>query len=474
MNRKSLISLVISLLISLCVIPNTARPQAPSRRVAKALTAQSLSDRNVVLQSGGRPPLITSVNGGWLAGVPDPDPDADEPDKAAWQLFIAINQLASSQQTIGGNTTNNALWETWADDPLTFPASPNPANPPQWPSAGQTFPFLKRLQIPTQFLFRELQKQNVPPSEIKSRMLEFQRARPGMTLAQTLKSQASILGLKPLHIPLIELGGGEEVRRNKASFDFIVSNGLWYKQGLAAAFAAKNAITFPVDAIQVKADWIQIQPQQKSQYHWNYAADGKLYGLVALHIESKALPNWLWATFEWTGNAGRCDYIGCNDSFGVTPPSVAPATPVGGTYPAGTLTPALLSLMSAAGLGPEFQNYRLKGSQTLFANTVGQPTLLGSSVIEKGVVPSSSCITCHGQASVDLNGNNNPSLGYTPLSGLISSNGPLTPSMFFTSSDCEVATGRAVVRGGGQNGVRTCSQLQYFPIDFLWGIIRAN
>jgi len=449
MNRKCVLSLAISLITSLGM-SDVVRAQSPSPQVAKTANARALADRNIVLPPVGRIPIGRLGSGGWLAGVPDPDPDSNEPDKAAWQLFIAINQMASSQQTIGGNTTNNALWETWADDPLTFPTSPNPANPPQWPASGQTFPFLKRLQIPSQFLLRELQRQKVPPAEIKSRMLEFQREHPGMTLAQTLKSQASISGLKPLHIQLIELGGGEEVRRNKASFDFIVSNGLWYKQGLAAAFAANNVITFPVDAIEIKADWIPIQPQQKSQYHWNYDANGNLYGLVALHIESKALPNWLWATFEWTGNAGRCDFIGCNDSFGVTPAHVAPATPAGGSYAAGTLTPALLSLMNAAGLAAEFQNYRLKGSQTLFANTVGQPTLLGNSVIEAGFVSSSSCITCHGQASVDKNGNFNPSVGFA--SPGVSSNGPLTPSMFLNS--------------GGQ--------LQYFPIDFVWGIFRAN
>jgi hypothetical protein len=451
MNLKSKLVLVISLLISLGVISIAARPQAPSRREAKALIALSLGGRNVVVQSGGRPPVITSVNGSWGTIVPDPDPDINEADKASWLLFIAINQMANSQQTFGAVSTNNALWETWADDPLTFPVSPDPSAPPQWPSNAQTV-FLKRLQIPTQFLLRELQRQHVPPSEIKSRMLEFQRPHPGMTLAQALKSQASSSRLKPLRIPLVEAGGGEEVRRNKASFDFIIANRLWYKQGLAAAFAANNVISFPSDAIEVKADWVPIQPTQTGLYHWNYDSKGTLYGLVALHIESKALPNWHWATFEWTGNAGRCDYIGCNDSFGVTPPNVAPATPVGGTYPAGTLTPALLSLTSAAGLGREWQNYRLKGSQTLFANTLGQPTLLGNSVTESGQVQTSSCITCHGQASVDMNGNFNPSRGFTNASDEFSSNGPLIPSMFLNSS----------------------GRLQYFPIDFLWGIVNAH
>jgi hypothetical protein len=448
MNGKSKLILLISFLASIGAISTIAQSQPP-QATATTVNARALVERNVVLHAIGRAPIGGQGGAGWLNGVPDPDPDANESDKAAWLVFIAINKLASSQQTIAGNSTNDAIWETWADDPLTFPTSPNPASPPQWPATGQTT-FLKRLQIPTQILLHELLKQKVPTTEIKSRMLEFQRAHPESNLQPLLQNQSGLLHLNPLHIELVQLGGGEEVRRNKSSFDFIVSNGLWYKQGLAAAFAANKVINFPPDSIEIKAVWVPIQPQQKPQYHWNYDANGKLYGLVGLHLETKALPNWLWATFEWTGNAGRCDYMGCNDSFGATPANVAPATPTGGTYPAGTLTPALLGLMNAAGVPAEFQNYRLKGSQTLFSNTIGQPTLLGNSVIEDGFVSSSSCITCHGQASVDKNGNPNPSFGFSPSGG--SSNGPLSPSMFLTGT----------------------GQLQYFPIDFVWAISKAN
>lgn len=47
---------------------------------------------------------------------------------------------------------------------------------------------------------------------------------------------------------------------------------------------------------------------------------------------------------------GSWMYIGCKDEFGVTPADVAPKTPLGGTYPAGTQTSALLALFNAAGL----------------------------------------------------------------------------------------------------------------------------
>lgn len=60
----------------------------------------------------------------------------NEPDMDAWKLFVSICVAAPTQQqvTVNGTTvtTNNALWETWADDELTFPSNPDPAHPPQW------------------------------------------------------------------------------------------------------------------------------------------------------------------------------------------------------------------------------------------------------------------------------------------------------------------------------------------------------
>ena len=63
------------------------------------------------------------------------------PDKFAWKLFLEVNRKAEHQGPIGGKAgnpmSNDAVWETWADDPQTFPADPDPANPPRWPTAGQ-------------------------------------------------------------------------------------------------------------------------------------------------------------------------------------------------------------------------------------------------------------------------------------------------------------------------------------------------
>ncbi|WP_266158051.1 hypothetical protein [Dyella silvatica] len=383
---------------------------------------------------------------GWLSGQPDPNPDMNEPDMSNWQIFIGINKASPSQHQVGPNnvTTNDALWETWADDGLTFPASPDPAHPPQWPSTATNFP-LKRLVLPFQNVIRRQLEMRKP--------LQMEIFRKPVDAAQLFKlnPKKPPVGMTP-EILEIQAGGGEEVRRNQSDFQFIIDNQLFYTQGLRNAFTAGVPITFPSTAIEIKARWTPITAAQKSQYHWNYDSQGNLYGLIALHIMTKRLGNWTWATWEWVGNSGRCDYIGCHDAFGVTPADVAPKTPVNGGYPPGTLTPALLAKFTAAGLSAEWQNYRLKGSQTLFTNTTGQATLLGNSITEAGFVPSSSCITCHGQASVNNSGQINPSFGFT--SGGQSSNGPLLPSMFWNSA--------------------TPPTLQYMPMDFVWAFSQAS
>src|SRR5207253_2377669 len=126
------------------------------------------------------------------------------PDQLAWQLFIEVNASA------GGS---NALFETWASDSDTFkvnpqfPVTPAPLalHPPIVPNAGR----------------------------------------------QALQRSGHLL-------PAIPPGPGasEETRRNTAAFDFIVQNNLYKITGLRAAFG--KALSFPVDAIEVKANWVPV------------------------------------------------------------------------------------------------------------------------------------------------------------------------------------------------------------------------
>jgi hypothetical protein len=238
---------------------------------------------------------------------------------------------------------------------------------------------------------------------------------------------------------------GKETLRNRPAFDFIVENKLYTQRGLAAAFG--GAINFPTGTIEVKAEWIPVSQLQSwngvttgqaaSLYHISRAHIGDKFvpvALVALHIISKELPNWTWATFEHWKNPGRCDAIGCHDMFGARKADEASNPQPDRGYAYCDHSAAFKQLVSEAGLADVWLNYCLKGTQTNFVTSTGQTTLLGNSVsetINAGVAPPrSSCITCHAEAAADRNGK--PALirfetGAPQPSWFIGSGTPATP-----------------------------------------------
>jgi hypothetical protein len=209
-------------------------------------------------------------------------------DRQSWELFMTVNADAAS----AGD--NNALFETWASDGDTFRAKP------VWPSGGS------QMQIGARAL-----------------SLAIEQLHPHF---------------RPELLPTGSRLIGEETRRNRPAFDFIVQNHL-FKVGLKAAFAAAKPIAFPVDSIEVKANWVEVDRLKEfngfagsraaaaAAYHVNETG-GKQYALVSFHIISNRVPNWTWATFEHKDNPGRCDVLGCKDSFGAVAAYVAPRSQV--------------------------------------------------------------------------------------------------------------------------------------------------
>ncbi len=336
----------------------------------------------------------------------------------------------------------------------------------------------------------------------------------------------------------------ELIYRNEALMRYVLENNIYSKEGLGARFRALNTaletsppyhpesleLNFPEDSVMAKADWVherfmlqeglitdtgpngeKLDPPQNPQFPYETvwmegktAEDTGYYYLVAMTNSSKELPSWHWYAIEHVANRGRCDYIGCNDSFGyltqgktvdgVTfgrnyiPPNPlgdgqpddnpAPDMPTGYGLlylPAQTgevITDPLKAVMQHYGIAtakvdadpktldpsdPAWANYRLKGSQTQFSTRDGVANILGASVTEGGFVNSASCMTCHSTATTDEYGNPGmASVGSISRMNLL----------------------------GFTEGVTGAPQEAWFfnfgspmydamPVDFVWGILNA-
>jgi hypothetical protein len=363
----------------------------------------------------------------------DPNPALNTPDKLAWTLFIQVNTDAKT----AGN--NNALFETWASDGETF--TPNPV----WPATPS-------------------------PMSLRPRAL-------------SLESRAALFPpgrVLPQAVPGGTDGQPEETRRNRTTFDFIVNNKLFVISGLRAAFAAGTPLSLPEDSIEVKANWVELghlrgfngfsgsAADAARLYHVNKASDGKEYALVAMHVISKLVPNWTWATFEHKDNPGRCDVLGCRDAFGAQQAVVAPLSAIESQQHYGDClkTPALMALINKAKWDPAYVNYCLKGSQTDFTDATGLAVRVGNSVTENGFVAQASCMTCHGRANFDATGKPNSGAGFDNTTGNASF-GPINPAWYWT-----------LVAPDGNLAAPSVPLYQNIPVlqrvalpaDFIWSI----
>jgi hypothetical protein len=342
----------------------------------------------------------------------------NKPDELAWQLFIQVNSRAGA---------TNSVFETYASDTDTF--QPNPQYPATAVASDLRTPIL--------------------PSAARQAALD----------------SGELLPAVPPGLPL----QGEETRRNKVTFDFIVSNNLHKRSGLKAAFGKQ--LSFPVDAVEVKANWFPVAgiPQLTNNqvtlaqvpqfYHVNTANDGKQYALLSMHVISKLVPNWTWATFENRFNPGRCDVIGCKDSFGAQTPFVQPLDTPGQIYPDCLKSPALAAMLTSANIEPAYASYCLKGSQSDFVDNVGLDIRVGNSVTEEGFVSSASCMTCHGRAAFKQDGTPASFAGFINPTAPIGPLGPLLPTWYWA------VTGQPPFFEGKSGLTRTAT-----PTDFVWSV----
>ena len=337
------------------------------------------------------------------AGFPGQGENAalDDPAQLAWRQFARVNLAAGSATAGAGGDPAPVAWELWASAAEVFA---DPANVPVWPTGAAARRF--EPELVQQRLFRR--RRSSPPGG----------APPSGSLTV------------PAH-PESEAG---EVRIERTAFDWIVLKQLWYLEGQQKAFdfwAADQPtdVAFPDGSVLVKAAWKEIAPADRPRFHWRLH-DGRSYGLVALHIASKIVPGWFWATFEQVDNPGRAA-VAHPDPFGLDDQ--------------GEPSQRLLDLFRRAGLaaGP-WRHYRLNGTQTDFVGLDGAPVVLANSVIEAGFTAASSCKTCHARSTIGAAG---ARLSFEPVLGAPD------PAWFGTS----------------QPPVRSFLQL-----DFAWSLTRAK
>ena len=331
----------------------------------------------------------------------------------------------------------------------------------------------------------------------------------------------------------------EIVYHNKPFFNYSVVNDLYHSNGLGDVFkeqqfqAASQApyrplgqgVSYPQEAVMFKVDFIEETVMKELGYISDHDDDPstpmnhadhpyitmniedpdtkkiKTHYLVAVTGASKALPNWHWFAFEHVNNIGRCDYIGCKDSFGfqhsvslkladgsegefmshyIPPKQIT--TELKDTlfvrnekYASTDMTPQLAALFKGMKVGQgkvthasskhpmptvssgAWQNYRLKGTQTNYYNNDGSPVIMGASVTEGGFVNTSSCMSCHVQAGANGQGPNGNTVGGTmnlSLDGIGKvTNGAPERAVFFTPGTTQLNTARS---------------------DFVWGVLNAN
>jgi hypothetical protein len=236
----------------------------------------------------------------------------------------------------------------------------------------------------------------------------------------------------------------EDVRLNPPAARYVLRHNLISLDGQLEFIKKGKKIDFPRDSIEVKSRWIVLDPEDVPQqalkfWYWRQDRYGRYWGLESLHITTKDIHNWFWATFENKANYGASPKFPSTDDWG---------------FINGRLTGRLTNLLEGSGLQVDvWKNYRLTGAQVDFTDSTGRAVCLGNNQME-GILPGAthdnvSCMTCHARSTVALKGD--------PLDFKVGSDrvGAPNPSWFFNQV----------------NGKQIPTHAQR---DFSWSLARAK
>jgi hypothetical protein len=293
---------------------------------------------------------------------------AEHSDEYAWRAFVAVNwpasvhrRAADERRALGA--PGPVVWETWQNAADIF--LDDGRDPGAWVAERE------------------------PPAFAAERRFET-------ASLKDLPNPRHIVGghMVPLEDPVASARRLTETRMNRAAYEYLRAHELYNLDGQLAAVASTAGVHFPSGAMLVKARWRPIRAEERARYHTVEVrlADGslRLYGLTALHIAAKILPQWLWATFEHVDNRSLTDGEGwqlpSRDAFACA-----------GMAPNCERIPAGLGIEATV-----WADYRLRGTLSRFVDAAGSPLRLANSDLETGLQESSSCMSCHARSALGI------------------------------------------------------------------------
>jgi len=305
-----------------------------------------------------------------------------DPDHFAWKLFCEITAPGDQQSTKAG-------WESWISafrlfaDPTTFNFLDPRAGKPNQP-------------LDLRFLY-EIDSAPLSGATDSGQLLADHV---GMTVPRKTQSAKSKTGDRPFILQPEPTSDTfrEDVALNPEAVKYVIEQGL-ISENQQEGRDPSQPINFPKEAKEIKILWRKLTDDADyTRYYCQIDKQGTRWGLQSLHITTKDIPNWFWATFEHKDNFGglvtyppfsRVDSFGFkNDANGVPQP-----------------TDDLKRLMKAYSLPVDlWTNYRLTGSQVDFTDGTGMPVIRGNNMIE-GRLPGNpatqcSCMTCHARSTI--------------------------------------------------------------------------
>jgi len=340
------------------------------------------------------------------------DGKKENSDAFIWKVFTEFTAPIPKDPSL-------VVFETWASDNDTFGAQPH------WPKQGEPLDLQTSVLSELKTLGNESPTNPDPETELLSRLHARAESPKTSTRREAKKIDVdceeppgAAVGGFPIGDPSLCIA--EQVARNYPQWNYIVTHNLNTQAGLKAAYEKSLTVEMPTDSIAIKVDWIPLSVLVKwipelgdiahiRELYYTAEVGHTEYALIAIHVSSRQNPNWVWGTFEHQMNPGRCDAMGCFDSFGAQIPEVPPnQASVNTQYGACPKTDPLKALMAKAKLSKVWENYCLKSTQVDYTAADGTPNVLGNSVIEgiigNGTIAASSCISCHAYASFGPNG----------------------------------------------------------------------